>query len=353
MKARLIPVLAVVALLASAQAATASSHVLRPTTTAGANGWTTVPFGTNIAAALADDVIQPAAPGTGTGYAVSPSSSNYWTAVGIAAPALAQGESITGATAWAYLATGSTRGASLSLYAGQTLLGWTAVPAGQTARWYSVPTMAAPTAAQAADLYVVLVPNGKTTNTAVTAYAAYVDLATVAPAEASTSALAGSAPSSTPNGGGNATTGGPATPVAAALAPIAALTAKPSGVVNVPLTCPALSVFGCAGTVTVELLGATAKKSATEARRRKMVLRTKSKGRHFKIAAGAKAMVPVTLERRTARMLRHAGRARARVTVTTELGGGKTSVASRTVTVRERRTVRRSTKSTPRGGNGH
>jgi hypothetical protein len=84
------------------------------------------------------------------------------------------------------------------------------------------------------------------------------------------------------------------------------------------------------------------------------VLRTKSKGRRFKIAAGSKAVVPVTLERRTARMLRHAGRARARVTVTTDLGDGKTSVASQTVTVRERRTVRRSPKrTTPHGRNGH
>ena len=349
MKARLIPVLAVAALLASAQAATASSHALRPTAPAGMNGWTTVPFGSNIAAALADDVTQPAAPATGTGYAVSPSGGNYWTALHIAAPALAQGETISGATAWAYLATGSTRGATLSLYAGQTLLGWTVVPAGQSARWYSVPAAKAPTAAQAADLYVVLVPSGMT-STAVTAYAAYVDLATVVPAEATTSPPAGT-PAPDTNGGGNATDGGPATPVAAALAPITALTAKPSGVVSVPLTCPAISVFGCTGTVTVEPQGATAKKSATEARRRKVVLR--AKGRRFKIAAGAKVMVPVTLERRTARMLRHTGRARARVTVTTELGSGKTAVASRTVTVRERRTVRRSPKSTPRGGNGH
>ena len=352
MKARLIPVLAVAALLASAQAATASSHVLRPTTTAGVNGWTTVPFGTSISAALADDVTQPAAPGTGTGYVVSPTKSNSWTAVGIAAPQLSQDETISGATAWAYLATGATRGASLSLYSGQTLLGWTPVPAGQSARWYSVPTTAAPTAAQAASLYVVLVPNGYYTYSAVTAYAAYVDLATVVPAEASTPAPAGSNPSSQ-SGDGDAAAGVPAAPVAAALVPVAGLKANPSGVVNVPLTCPALNVFGCTGTVTVQLLGSSAKKSASEARRRKVVMRTK--GRRFKIAAGAKAMVPVTLERRTARTLRHAGRSRARVTVTTELGGGKTTVSSEIVTVRERRTVRRAPKrkSTPHGGNGH
>ena len=353
MNARTIPLLAVAALLVFAQAATA--QVLRPTMTTGVNGWTTVPYGTGIAAALADDVTQPAAPNTGTGYVTSPTGGNYWTAVTVAAPVLAPAESITGATAWAYVASGSTRSALLALYSGQTLLGWTVVPAGQSARWFSVSSTTVPTAAQAANLYVVLVPSGKT-STAVTAYAAYVDLATVAPDHGTTPVSpGGSSPTATGGGGGgDATAGGAPTPASAGLAPVAALTVKPTGVVNVPVSCPAISVFGCTGTVTVELLGKPSHKGAsraTTARRRKVVLR--AKGRRFKLAAGANAMVPVVLDRRTARLLRHSGRARARVTVTTEIGGGKKAVSSQTVTLRERRTVRRPAKNTPRGGNGH
>lgn len=358
MNARTIPLLAVAALLVFAQAATA--QVLRPTGTSGVNGWTTVPWGSDIAAALADNVTQPAAPNTGTGYVRSPSSGNSWTAVTVATPALAQGESITGATAWAYVASGSTRSASLALYSGQTLLGWTAVPAGQSARWYSVSSTTVPTAAQAANLYVVLVPSGST-STAVTAYAAYVDLATDAPDQATTPVPAGSASPTAAgggDGGGDAAAGGSPTQTAAAaaaaLAPVAALTVKPTGVVNVPVSCPPISVFGCTGTVTVELLGKPSRKGAsraTTARRRKVAIR--AKGRRFKLAAGTRAMVPVVLDRRTARLVRHSGRARARVTVTTEIGGGKKAVSSQTVTVRERRTVRRPAKNAPRGGNGH
>jgi hypothetical protein len=351
---RTIP-LAVAALLALAPAAAASSHALRPTTTAVGGGWTVSPAGSAIAAALADNVTQPALPDTGSGFITSPFSANSLTAVAVSAPTLAQGENITGVTAWVYVATGSTRSASLALYSGNTLLGWVPVPSGHSAQWYAVATRTPPTPAQAANLYMVVAPSGQT-GTTVRAYAAYVDLETDAPdpSGSSTPATAPSPGGNTGTGTDGASDGGSSTsPVAAALAPINALSAKPSGVVSVPVSCPAMRLFGCTGTVTIQALASPARKSAnraTTARRRKVVMRAT---RRFKVAAGAKATVPVVLDRRTARFVRRKGRVRARVTVTTDLGGGKTAVAVRNVTLRARRTVRRPAKNTaPRGARG-
>jgi hypothetical protein len=350
---RILPLVVLAMLLVAAPTATASSQVLRPTTTAMGGGWTATPAGTSLAAALADDVSQPSVPDTASGFITSPSNGNSGAAVAIAAPTLAQGENVTGVTAWAYLATGSTRSAYISLYSNSTLLGWVPVWAGQSARWYALTLPTAPTAAQAASLYLVVSPNGNA-STAVKVYAGYVALQTDAPDPTQGPSPDSAPPAESPaTGTETASDSAPVdSPLAATLAPATqALTAKQSGVVKVPVRCPAIQVFGCTGTITIELLGSAGNrdKQATSARRRKIALRVK---RHFKVAAGAKAIVPVVLNRRTARALRRKGRARARVTVSTELGNGKRAVNERTVTLRERRTVRRASQKSVRGGKG-
>ena len=354
---RTIPLVAVVALLALAPAATASTHVLRPTSTAVGGGWTATPAGSDLAAALADNVTQPALPDTGSGFISSPAGGNNLTAVAVAAPTLAQGENVTGVTAWVYLGTGTTRSAALALYSGTTFLGMASVPAGNSPQWHAVTTPTPPTPAQAASLYVVVAPSGKT-STAVNAYAAYVDLETDAPDQPGssnpvTTPPSGPANTTTSTDGATADSGSLDSPIAATLAPITELTAKPSGLVSVPVSCPAIQLSGCTGTIAIAPLTSPAPKQAnlaSSARRRKVVLRAT---RRFKVAAGAKAMVPVVLDRRTARVLRHKGRLRARVTVTTDLGDGKQATAVRTVTVRARRTVRHAPRQAVRGGSKH
>ena len=120
---------------------------------------------------------------------------------------------------------------------------------------------------------------------------------------------------------------------------------------QVPVSGPAVRVFGCTGTVTIESLGSASRshaKLATEARRRKILLRSR---RHFKLAAGVSTKIPVVLDRRTARLVRHNGRVRARVTVSTDIGDGKQAVSVRNVTLRERRIVRKTQKkASSRGG---
>src|SRR5205823_5959042 len=135
-----------------------------------------------------------------------------------------------------------TRSASLALYSGTTLLGWLPVASGHSARWYALTIPAPPTPVQAANLYLVVAPGGNA-STAVNVYAGYVDLQTDAPEPpASPSPDTTSSPGSPTDGTQNATAGsGPSDSLlAATIGPIKALTAKPSGVVRVPVTCPAI-----------------------------------------------------------------------------------------------------------------
>jgi hypothetical protein len=346
----------VVALLALCPAAGASTHILRPASTAASGQWSVVPAGSDVAASLADDIAQPAAPDTGTGFITSPAKGNSLTAVTISAPALATGENITGATAWVYLSTGSSRSATVALATSTTVLGTVSVPAGRSAQWVSVPTSVAPTAAQLAGAYLVIAPGGNT-GSAVNAYAAYVDLETDAPdpstGSADGSSTAGSSPSGTTAVGGDGALGGADASLAATVAHVAALVARPTDIVSVPIVCPVVQLSGCAGRVTIELLGPYTRSAArrmSAARRRKVVLRST---RRFKVAAGTRGRVPVVLDRRTARVLHRRGRARARITVTTDLGDGKRAVAVRTLNLRARRTARPTPRVVRRGGTRH
>jgi hypothetical protein len=352
---RLISLVVASALLVLAPAASASTHLLRPVSTAAGGQWSVTPAGSDLAAALADDVVQPVAPATATGFVTSPSKGNSTAAALIAAPSLATGENITGATAWVYLSTGSTRSATVAISTATTLLGMVTVPAGRSPQWVAVPASAPPTPAQMAALYLAIAPSGS--SSAVTAYAAYVDLETDAPGATtagSDSAAAGTGSSHPGTAANDGSAGGsPDNSLAATVAPAAALVVRSTGLVPVPISCPVVQLSGCRGTVTIELFGTSAgshDKALSVARRRKIALRST---RHFKVAAGAAANVPVVLDRRTARVLRRKGRVRARITVTTDLGAGKRVVATRTVNLRARRTARPTQRVTGHGGTRH
>jgi len=123
-------------------------------------------------------------------------------------------------------------------------------------------------------------------------------------------------------------------PVAAVSNAPAALTS--GGVVVVKLACPSDAFEGCDGTVQIDILsgkkGATVKpgKSArlSESRRRKLPAR-----RHFKIAAGKTAKVPVQLDRRAFRKFRRRRHLKAMVTVTMSNATG-TTTSTHVVTLR-------------------
>ena len=137
--------------------------------------------------------------------------------------------------------------------------------------------------------------------------------------------------------------------------PVAAIGPAPapvsdSGVVSVRLRCPSEAFQGCNGTVTIELLtgakGSTASKKLISARRRKLPTRAR---RHFKIAAGKAALVPVKLDRRTWRRFRGRRHLKALITVTMRNSTGVTST-TRTVSLKARRKPPPKKKPPPRKG---
>jgi RTX calcium-binding nonapeptide repeat (4 copies) len=134
-----------------------------------------------------------------------------------------------------------------------------------------------------------------------------------------------------PTGGGTVVEP-PVAAIAPAPAPVSA-----SGVVTVRLRCPSEAFQGCGGTLTIELLtggkSSTVSKKLISARRRKLPTRAR---RHFKIAAGKAAHVPVKLDRRTWRKFRGRRHLKAVVTVTMRNSAGVTST-TRTVSLKARR----------------
>lgn len=341
-----IAAITLIAAFAAAAPADASTYILRPTSTVSGAQWTVTPTGATIDSVLSDDVVQPTAPDTSTGYITSPLSATFSAAVGVAAPALTQGENVTGATAWVYLDTGATRPATVYIYTSSAVLGYAAVRAGQSPGWVSVPSNSVPTATQAASLRVAVQPFDFDTSTPIHVYGAYVALQTEGAAPAD-----GTSPSTTVPGTTDGTTppttavtgdtGSTESPFAATLPNFTALAVRRNGAVRVPVSCPGLQLPGCTGTVTLSLTLRTATSAeralVTGARRRKLVLRSRA----FKIAAGKTAQVPVRLNRRTERRFRPARQVRARVTVSTTLADGKRTETARTVTLRLRRTAGR------------
>jgi hypothetical protein len=110
---------------------------------------------------------------------------------------------------------------------------------------------------------------------------------------------------------------------------------SPDGVVSVQLACPAQAFEGCEGTVAIELMAAGKGKASrahaklAAARRRKVT----PARRHFKIAAGRTATVPVRLDRRTFRRFRGRRHLKATVTVTMK-GASGTTTDTRVISLR-------------------
>ncbi|HEV3229608.1 MAG TPA: hypothetical protein VGY97_09050, partial [Solirubrobacteraceae bacterium] len=104
----------VVMMPAASQAAT---YQLRPNKTLFGSGWTSTPVSSSPDSLLAKPVTQPSTPDTSSYITAASSQDPDGNSVGLqvaAPPALASGESVTGATAWVYLATGAAQ--TLNLY---------------------------------------------------------------------------------------------------------------------------------------------------------------------------------------------------------------------------------------------
>jgi hypothetical protein len=158
----------------------------------------------------------------------------------------------------------------------------------------------------------------------------------------------GAAPPATSSAGGPSGAGAlsapPVTlqlPAATVATPPTPVTMTSSSTVPVPVYCPATAVGGCHGTVVLTLAGSSAKGRIVAARREKG--HALGRTRKFKIAAGQKAVVPVRLSRRGARIFKaRRGGARkvlkltATVTTRSEAGVG-TSTRVITVTAARRR----------------
>jgi hypothetical protein len=203
-------------------------------------------------AVLAAPALQPAAPSATGASLSSTAGSGSSTIVGVAAPALAATETVTGATAWVYAATGAGQPLNISLEAGSTSLATTAIGANKPAAWFSVTANGPLTAAQIGHLSIELRSQGSS-QSATTVYAAYVEL--------STSGAQTSGPGSgTGTGGSNGTDATiPLASLPPSLAPAAI--AAPSNPVQVSaartivvvVRCPAAAITGCHGTITLRL----------------------------------------------------------------------------------------------------
>jgi hypothetical protein len=115
--------------------------------------------------------------------------------------------------------------------------------------------------------------------------------------------------------------------VAPIAAPVPAISAKPVALstanrVPVEVACPASARTGCVGTIALSLADSDSSVGAARRAKRRMV----SKAKRFRIKAGHKAVVPVTLSRRGGRTVRRSLRARGSlklavtVTLRTEAG---------------------------------
>jgi hypothetical protein len=336
---RRLTLLCLTAALCAAAPASAfgADRVVRPVQTYTAGAWTITPSGV-AHDVLADSVAAPTVPDTTTGYLSTRGNGPITAEVGFAAPAMTAGETVTGATLWSYLETGSGRSLTIELRSGANLLGFILVPPGQPAGWREVRTFGTPTLAQLSDLRMRATVTGNGSSTDVKVFAAYVSVATNSPASTptTTSGTTSSTPGTnpvTPDGGGDhsgstgtsgddeQTTSDPAAPV---VLPAAALTLSGNGALVVPLTCRLAA--GCTGTVTTRLV-----ESAKAARRRKA--KPKKARNRFRLAAGQSKRVPVQLDRRTSRVIKRKRRAKVAITVAIDGAAPVTKV----VTVAARR----------------
>jgi hypothetical protein len=156
--------------------AQAASYTLRPDADS-FPGWVATPSGTAPWDALNDPVVAFTPPSTSSDYLSSMASTQSFTEVNLQTASLLAGETVTGATAWVYLQTGTIRDAQVYVDTGPTVLGSTVVPPGSPAGWYPVPLTAPATQSQINAMQMGFIHTG-TTGTPTVLYAAYVQLDT-------------------------------------------------------------------------------------------------------------------------------------------------------------------------------
>jgi hypothetical protein len=321
----LAPAVALLALLGAAPAR-ADVEALRPSSTL-TSGWTVTPPGSSAASVLADPVFAPAAPAT-SGDIRSHGNGPVVTEVGVPAPSLAPGQTITGVRAWAHLSTGSGRSVTFELRSGSATLAFGSYPAGQSATWRSVAPSALPSQTAMSSLRLRFTLNGSWASSDARVDAAYVEVTTTAPASGAPGGSGAPAPGDggTAPGTSNGAEGTTGTvPGAVVSLPRGGRLAVDSrGRVALTISCPATATAGCVGAVNLRR-PVSARRSAHSARRGRSTFPIG--GQTFTAGAGRKRRVTVRLSR-VGRSLLHR-RGRLRVTVAVRTGSGASARTTR------------------------
>jgi hypothetical protein len=312
---------AAVAALTLCAPASARNHILRPNATNYTTpGWVANPLGSPFQNVLADDVVQPNAPSTDSGFLTGIGDTASYAGLHVAEPTLAAGENVTGATAWVYASTGPLQSLTVSLWSGNRFLAWRSFDPGQGARWLSVPYAKPLTPDQAKALTVLLGSEGSTQSAQWgRTYATYVELATDAPDPAAP-------PPPFPP---------PPTGVKLAFSTVRVVSERGKTFAPLVLHCPTAVVARCKGTVTIHLLA-----DAPKAKPHKLVRMARC-GRgcrpigrgSFDIASGKRGKVKVRMALKQETLFGQRRRRKAKVTATTRDGAGNRTVTTRVVTL--------------------
>ena len=362
--------LAAAALSALAPAgASAATHVVRPDAlVSGAGAWNVAPAGRAEWDALDDAVVAPALPVVGDDLVFANANGPRTFQVALANPVLGAGETVTGATAHAYLAVGSGRTLTVTLRTGGAVLATQTYAAGTPAGWRSVAAAGALTQATLDDLRLEFTLSGNGASSATSVYAAYGEISATDPPppppepepepepepdptpepepEPDPTPDPEPEPDPTPEPEPEPTPEPDPEPEPEptpdptpdpepepdpdpAESPISVtgtrLTASSSGLVPVLLSCTATTA--CTGTIYLESPGAS-ESSLTAARRGKRF----SKKRKYSVAPGKTATIPVRLDRRVHRKFETKRSFKAQVVIEQKDASGNV--------VRQRRTVR-------------
>lgn len=339
------------ALALAPAAARADTYVVRPTSTGYQDpAWTTSPAGEDLAVALADPIAEPDVPSLSSDYATASSTQNQaWASVALATPAVPAGQSASALTAWFYVRPGAGQSLSLSVWTGGFILGYKTIAAGQPAGWYSVSYSGSLSGSALSHLVLALDAGSGQGTPGPAAYAEYAEV--TAPG-AGQPAGGGSTGATTTTGGGDVagTPGAPEAPAAVLSAPTVVLPglaavqtlAGPAPHLGVNLECPATSVGGCHGVVTLRLLGAPrplhgrrSGHAQARARDSRCARGCRNLTREsFSVAAGRRRRVRLPLGRMALAMIPRGTEVRARLTVSSHDAVHPSSTVVRTVTLR-------------------
>lgn len=340
-----------VALVAAPGAADAATYTLRPNATLQQDlAWATLPSGA-LDAVLANPLLEPALPLSTSPVAVAATGDAQYARVAVPAPALAADEVATGATAWVHAQVGTYQQLSIGLASGESLLASTSLAPGQPAGWHRVRFSSPLSAAQLAQLSIVMRSDGLAGLPATTTLAAsYVEIETTV-GSAGTTVVVGDGKAKTDGGG--QTDGGLQTTKDGVRHTGAALTlppvlGPPVQIVETPisvsrdarrtrldLACPPAATGACRGQVTMRFAlppkrrgQAPLASSARCARGCRVIARG-----NFSIAAGNRQRVRLDVARSARRRFARGGRMRVVVKVRSRDFAGRVSVSRRRMVI--------------------